>query len=94
MWMLVPMNISKSLFRHRMRQSCGRVAEQDAPFFFKLNHLNLVVTNCKRRETFIFCYSKSSHGISDSEALWFLGGGVGWLNEQAVFRVKLRKSSA
>ncbi len=92
MWMLVPMNISKSLFRHKMRQSCGRVAEQDAPFFFKLNHLNLVVTNCKRRETFFFCYS--SHGISDSEALWFLGGGVGWLNEQAVFRVKLRKSSA
>jgi hypothetical protein len=61
---------------------------------FKLNHLNLVVTNCKRRETKKFCYSKSSHGISDSEVLWFLGGGVGWLNEQAVFRVKLRKSSA
>lgn len=37
--------------------------EQDAPFFFKLNHLNLVVTNCKRRETFFFATVKSLMGF-------------------------------
>jgi hypothetical protein len=76
-----------------MRQSCGRVGAR-CSIFFQAKPFKFGSHQLQEKGDIFFCYSKISHGISDSEVLWFLGGGVGWLNEQAVFRVKLRKSSA